>query len=203
MMPKLFSPGRLEKDTPAHEAFLRPPTHNAVPRFPPPLDHRGIGCLLCDPRPHQPKARLYLFRGRAAGPASGLTDSTYRFSYPITAPQCRMSSAPPNKRVGFIITGRKHVNKIRASVTERRFALPPITARERAMLNNLSEQIRKCLQQAEDCGRQAAAQTDLQLRQDFLDMERRWLFWARSYEFTARLTDFTRRDQTTGRITSA
>ena len=71
------------------------------------------------------------------------------------------------------------------------------------MLNNLSEQIRECLRHAEDCGRRAAAQTDLQLRQDFLDMERRWLFWARSYEFTARLTDFTRRDQTTGRITSA
>jgi hypothetical protein len=41
--------------------------------------------------------------------------------------ECRR--APPNKSVGFIITGRKHVNKIRASVTERRFALPPVTAR--------------------------------------------------------------------------
>jgi hypothetical protein len=35
--------------------------------------------------------------------------------------------------------------------------------------------------------RQAAAQTDPQLKEDFLDMERRWESLARSYEFTARL----------------
>jgi len=58
------------------------------------------------------------------------------------------------------------------------------------MLNNLSEQIRKCLQQAEDCGRQAAAQTDLQLRQDFFGYVAALVFLARSYEFTDRLTDF-------------
>jgi hypothetical protein len=37
--------------------------------------------------------------------------------------ECRR--ALPNKSVGFIIAGRKHANKIRASVTERRIALPP------------------------------------------------------------------------------
>ena len=58
------------------------------------------------------------------------------------------------------------------------------------MLNNLSVQIRDCLQHAEDCARQAAAQTDPVLKQDFLDVERRWLFLARSYEFTDRLGDF-------------
>jgi hypothetical protein len=58
------------------------------------------------------------------------------------------------------------------------------------MLNNLSEQIRECLRHAEDCARQAAAQTCPNLREDFLDMERRWLLLARSYEFTERLTDF-------------
>jgi hypothetical protein len=57
------------------------------------------------------------------------------------------------------------------------------------MLNNLSEQIRECLRHAEDCAEQAAAQSDPQLKQDFLDTERRWLFLARSYEFTDRLTD--------------
>ena len=57
------------------------------------------------------------------------------------------------------------------------------------MLNNLSEQIRERLQHAEDCAQQAAAQSDPQLKQDFLDTERRWLFLARSYEFTDRLTD--------------
>jgi hypothetical protein len=58
------------------------------------------------------------------------------------------------------------------------------------MLNNLSEQIRECLQHAEDCARKAAAQTDPKLKEDFLDMERRWLFLARSYEFTERISDF-------------
>ena len=58
------------------------------------------------------------------------------------------------------------------------------------MLNNLSEQIRECLRHAEDCARQAAAQTCPNLKEDFLDMERRWLFLARSYEFTERVTDF-------------
>jgi hypothetical protein len=58
------------------------------------------------------------------------------------------------------------------------------------MLNNynLSEQIRECLRHAEDCAQKAAAQSDPQLKQDFLDMERRWLFLARSHGFTERLT---------------
>jgi hypothetical protein len=58
------------------------------------------------------------------------------------------------------------------------------------MPDNLSEQIRECLRHAEDCARQAAAQTCPKLKEDFLDMERRWLFLARSYEFTERITDF-------------
>lgn len=58
------------------------------------------------------------------------------------------------------------------------------------MLNNLSEQIRDCYAHAEQCARKAAAQTDALLKQDFLDMERRWLALARSYELSERLTDF-------------
>jgi hypothetical protein len=58
------------------------------------------------------------------------------------------------------------------------------------VLNNLSEQIRECLEHAEDCACQAAAQTDPKLKQDFLDMERRWLALAQSYDFTQRLGDF-------------
>jgi hypothetical protein len=58
------------------------------------------------------------------------------------------------------------------------------------VLNNLSEQIRECLQHAEDCARKAATQPDPNLKEDFLTMERRWLFLARSYEFTERLDDF-------------
>jgi hypothetical protein len=62
----------------------------------------------------------------------------------------------------------------------------------RVMLNNLSEQIRDCLQHAEDCARKAAAQTDPTLKADFLDLERRWLVLARSYDFTERLNSFSK-----------
>ena len=58
------------------------------------------------------------------------------------------------------------------------------------MLKNLSEEIRECLQHAENCARKAAAQSCPKLKQDFLELERRWLYLARSYEFTERLTDF-------------
>ncbi len=58
------------------------------------------------------------------------------------------------------------------------------------MLNNLSEQIRECLRHAEDCARKAAAENDPKLKENFLDMERRWMSLMQSYEFTQQLTDF-------------
>ena len=58
------------------------------------------------------------------------------------------------------------------------------------MLNNLSEHVRECLKHAEDCARQADAQTCPKRKADFLDLERRWLRLARSYEFTEQLGDF-------------
>ena len=58
------------------------------------------------------------------------------------------------------------------------------------MLIRRSEQVRECLQHADDCARRAAAQTDAKIKEDFLDLERRWLSLARSYEFTERLDDF-------------
>jgi hypothetical protein len=60
------------------------------------------------------------------------------------------------------------------------------------VLNNLSEQIRDCLQHAEDCARKAAVQTDPGLREDFLRLEKRWLDLARSMEFAERLNSFTK-----------
>jgi hypothetical protein len=54
------------------------------------------------------------------------------------------------------------------------------------MLENLSEDIRDCLQHAEDCAREAGEQFDPALRQDFLDTAKRWLFLAR-YELTSTL----------------
>jgi hypothetical protein len=44
------------------------------------------------------------------------------------------------------------------------------------------------------CARQADAQTDPKLKQDFLDMERRWLALAQSYQFGQSLTDFSKRE---------
>src|SRR5215469_9138967 len=73
------------------------------------------------------------------------------------------------------------------------FASRPVEPHEgscRVVLNNLSEQIRECLQHAEDCARKAAAQSCPNLKQDFLNLEQRWQYLARSYEFTERLTDF-------------
>jgi hypothetical protein len=60
------------------------------------------------------------------------------------------------------------------------------------MLENLSRQVQQCLRLAEDCARKAALQSDPKLRQDFQDMEARWLKLARSYELTERLTAFSR-----------
>jgi hypothetical protein len=58
------------------------------------------------------------------------------------------------------------------------------------MLEKLSDQIRDCYAHAAECARKAAAQTDPQLKQDFLDMERRWITLAKSYELSERLDDF-------------
>ena len=58
------------------------------------------------------------------------------------------------------------------------------------MLNNLSKQIRECLDHAEDCARKARDQTDPKLKEDLLNMERRWLVLAQSYGFTQRPGDF-------------
>jgi hypothetical protein len=60
------------------------------------------------------------------------------------------------------------------------------------MLESLSEQIRDCYAHAEDCAWKAAAQIDPRLKQDFLDMERRWLTLAKSCELTQRLGDFSK-----------
>ena len=59
------------------------------------------------------------------------------------------------------------------------------------MLNNLSEQTRGCLQQAEDCARKAAEQPDgSQSKQDFLSLQQHWLILARSFQASERLKSF-------------
>jgi hypothetical protein len=53
-----------------------------------------------------------------------------------------------------------------------------------AVLNILNQQIRECLDHAEDCARKAKTACSAELRDDYLMLERRWLFLARSYELT-------------------
>jgi hypothetical protein len=60
------------------------------------------------------------------------------------------------------------------------------------VLQNLSEDIAECYRRAAEARERAKAAHDAALKQDFLDMERRWLSLAHSYEFTQRLSDFTR-----------
>ena len=60
------------------------------------------------------------------------------------------------------------------------------------MLANLSEQIRDCLERAEECARKAETITDPGLRDDFLHLAERWRSLARSMEFAERLGSFTK-----------
>ena len=63
----------------------------------------------------------------------------------------------------------------------------------RVVLNNLSEQIRECLQHAEECAREAAELPNSSpFRQDFLQLEKRWLELAGSIEFGEQLDSFTK-----------
>jgi hypothetical protein len=59
------------------------------------------------------------------------------------------------------------------------------------MLNNLSEQIRECLEHAEVCARKPAAlSAGSPLHEDYLRLEKRWLKLARSFGFTDQFSAF-------------
>jgi hypothetical protein len=58
------------------------------------------------------------------------------------------------------------------------------------MLQNVSKQVRECLQHAEDCAHLAKVEPDPNLQRDYLMMERRWLSLARSYQFSEQLNTF-------------
>ena len=74
-----------------------------------------------------------------------------------------------------------------ASVTERPIALPRLKAHGARHVANLSEQIRDCLERAEECARKADTIIDPGLRDDFLHLAERWRSLARSMEFAERL----------------
>jgi hypothetical protein len=61
------------------------------------------------------------------------------------------------------------------------------------VLNDVSEQIRDCLRHAEECAQKAAEfPNGHPSRQDFLQLEKRWLDLARSFEFGESLNSFTK-----------
>jgi hypothetical protein len=62
----------------------------------------------------------------------------------------------------------------------------------KAMLQDLSDQIRECLRHAEHCAQKARDAETPTLRNDFLDLERRWLSLARSYDLVERIGDFSK-----------
>jgi hypothetical protein len=63
----------------------------------------------------------------------------------------------------------------------------------RVVLDNVSKQIRECLEHAEECAQQAAELPNgSPFRQDFLQLEKRWLELARSIEFGEQLDSFTK-----------
>jgi hypothetical protein len=63
----------------------------------------------------------------------------------------------------------------------------------RVVLDNVSKQIRECLEHAEECAQKAAELPNgSPLRQDFLQLEKRWLELARSIEFGEQLGSFTK-----------
>jgi hypothetical protein len=58
------------------------------------------------------------------------------------------------------------------------------------MLQKLSDHVTECIARATDTERRAHEATDSQLRQDLLDIARRWRHLAESYQFVESLDSF-------------
>src|SRR5262249_24024078 len=82
--------------------------------------------------------------------------------------------------------------KITGVVTAHRIGLrSKIRMRQR---DNLTQEIRECLRHTEECAREAAELPDGSVfRQDFLELQNRWLELARSIEFGEQLDSFTKK----------
>jgi len=57
------------------------------------------------------------------------------------------------------------------------------------MLNNHTQEIRECYQQAAHCVQQAEAQNDPNIQKQVLELTRRWLLLARGYVVDKSLDD--------------
>jgi hypothetical protein len=58
------------------------------------------------------------------------------------------------------------------------------------MLQKLSEEIQECCRHADECRQRAEKASTEKGRQEFLDMEQRWLSLARSYAFAEQLSNY-------------
>ena len=58
------------------------------------------------------------------------------------------------------------------------------------MLQKLSEEIQECYSHADQCRQRAEKAFAEKARQEFLDMEQRWLSLARSYAFAEQLSNY-------------
>jgi hypothetical protein len=71
--------------------------------------------------------------------------------------------------------------------------LQPDAIEDRVVLDNVSKQIRECLEHAEGCAREAAELPgSSSFRHDFLELQNRWLELAQTIEFGEQLCSFTK-----------
>jgi hypothetical protein len=52
----------------------------------------------------------------------------------------------------------------------------------RAVLKDLSDDVRICCENAESCARKAVEQTDTELKQEYLILQQKWLSLAQSFQ---------------------
>ena len=60
------------------------------------------------------------------------------------------------------------------------------------MLQTLDSEIHECYRHAAECSRSADQSRDWLTKQNFIEMEKRWLCLARSYEFAEQLSNFSK-----------
>jgi hypothetical protein len=56
-----------------------------------------------------------------------------------------------------------------------------------AMHRKLSDQVRSCLDRAQECGHKAEHAVNNELREDYIQLQRQWLNLARSHQITERM----------------
>lgn len=92
-----------------------------------------------------------------------------------------MTAAPFALHRRSVALGKSFRSAFNVSDTNSRYACAGKVADD--ALNNFNEQVREFYQQAVDCARQADAQNDPKVKQQFLELKRLWLLLAQRCEF--------------------